>query len=620
MTQRPVDEARAFLERGLLTEAVAILRALEQCTDPDPDVLALLGVARAMQGQLVEAEGYVRAALRVAPHVASLHCNLGNLLREQGRFGEAEACLRQALALRPNYVDARNNLGATQRALGRLDDAEASFRDALRLQPNLASALKNLGALLLTQKRFAEAGPVWAALTRLQPLDLDGQVALAQCLRGCGRLPQAETILSRVLDVAPAHVAALIEQGSTHYASGRFDEAGRSWRSAAALDPQAVEAAHGLGVLAARAGDYADAETHLRRAITPEGPYPEALNSLGDVLRNLGRFEEAESLLRMALELRPAYPEAQVSLAFLLLQTGRPSEGWAAYEARWQVEPWISQARHAHLPPWSGEAIAGKTLLVHAEQGLGDTLQFVRYINALPSGARILLQVQAPLVRLLTSQFAGRTIDIIGPEHRVDHADYQVPLLSLPHRLGGAPADLTAGSRSLTADPQNVAVWRARLSGLQGLRVGLVWAGNPTLTADARRSIGLDALAPLGGIAGLRLVSLQWGAGLRDVPAGLDLYDAAAHVSDLADTAAAIACLDLVIGVDTAVAHLAASLGRPVWLLNRRDTCWRWGPDEGANAWYPTLREYRQVRQGEWSPVVARVCEDLRDAVRRGAV
>ena len=621
MSPRHIGQVRALLSRGLLTEAIALLRIIEAHSASDPDMLSMLGVALAMQGQRTEAEAYLRAALRAAPRVASLHSNLGNLLHEQGRFAEAEASLRRALTLRPDYPDALENLGVTQRALGHLREAETSVRTALRLRPDSATAHRNLSALLVAQGRFAEAIPALSAWARLQPTDAAAQVALAQGHRHCGHLAEAEAILRRILDADPADVAALIEQGSVLHAAGRFAEAEAAWHSAAVRAPGAPQPALGLGILAAEAGRYAPAEAHLRRAIALDPRYPEALNSLGDVLRNVGRFEEAEVALRAALALRPDYPEAQVSLAFLLLQTERFAQGWLLYEARWRVEAWRSRASPARAPSWQGQEPGTGPLLVHAEQGLGDTLQFVRYLRALPSGVRILLQVQAPLVRLLRTSFRDRSVEVVDLAQAADHARYQVPLLSLPRHLGDAEPAGRDGASYLAADPDDVARWRARLTAFEGLRVGLVWAGNPTLAADARRSLTLDVLAPLGRIGGLRLVSLQLGkARLRETPAGLDLYDPTPDLSDLADTAALVTGLDLVISVDTAVAHLAAALGKPVWLLNRHDTCWRWGRSGGCNRWYPTLREYRQTRSGDWGPVIARVADDLLAAVRRGTV
>lgn len=617
MLPRHSEDVRTLLGRGLLAEAIALLRSIESHSGSSPDFLSIMGVALALQGQRAEAETYLRAALRAAPDVASLHSNLGNLLLEQGRFAEAEIALRRALTLRPDYPDAFENLGATQRALGHLDEAETSFRAALRLRPS-PNALRNLGALLTARGRFTEAVPVLEAWARLQPRDPAAALTLAQGYRQGGRAAEAHGILRRLLATDPSNAAARIEQGSVLHAAGRPAEAEAAWRDAAAQAPGSPEPVLGLGVLAAEAGRYAQAEAHLRRALALDPRHGPALNSLGDVLRNLGRFEEAEAALRAALALRPDHAEARVSLAFLLLQTERCAEGWNLYEARWQVEPWRARAGPARVPVWRGEDPGTGLLLVQAEQGLGDTLQFVRYLRALPAGIRILLQVPAPLTRLLRRSFRDRDVTVIDPDQPVEQASYRVAMMSLPRHLGhGDPAGLDGGPY-LEADPEAAALWRARLAPLAGLRVGLVWAGNPTLTADARRSLSPETLAPLGEVAGVRLVSLQMGeAGRRAAAAGLDLYDPTSDLADLADTAALVAGLDLVIGVDTAVAHLAAALGRPVWLLNRHDTCWRWGRAEGCSAWYPTLTEYRQTASGDWASVIARVARDLGEATRQ---
>lgn len=614
-----VDLARGLLRDGLHTEALNRLSEYEQSAGFDLEVASLLGVALALQGRYVEAERYLRAALCGAPEVASLHSNLGNLLREQGRYAEAEVCLCRALELRPGYPDAFDNLGVTQQALGNFKAAEDSFRSALRLQADHGSALRNLGVLLTEQARVSEALPILTMCARRNPGDSVALVTLAQAHRRCGRLRDAEAILDHVLAANLNDVTALIEWGSVLHASGRFAEAEQVWRSAAVLAPDSPEAAFGLGIAAAQAGRYEAAEAALRQAIAARPHYPEALNSLGDVLRNMGRFAESEGYLRAALDGQPAYPAAWISLAFLLLQTGRYVEGWHAYEARWCAEPWLSQVVPATVPIWQGEELGDRSLLVFAEQGLGDTVQFVRYVQDLPLIADVRLQVQAPLVRLIQQSFPGRSVAPLNALCPVDQTGVRVPLLSLPNYLSAASSAPRTEGAYLKADPNDVAAWAARFALLSGLRVGLVWAGNPALTADTRRSIEPELLAPLAQVPGVRYVSLQIGeAQRRATPSDLVLYDAAPDLVDLADTAAAVSCLDLVISVDTVVAHLSAALAKPVWLLNRYDTCWRWGQTEGSSTWYSSLREYRQARPGEWRPVIARVTADLRRAAHHG--
>jgi hypothetical protein len=303
-----------------------------------------------------------------------------------------------------------------------------------------------------------------------------------------------------------------------------------------------------------------------------------------------------------------------------LLLSGRFEEGWKEYEWRWKTKMWSSGAREFSAPLWSGEAIGDRTILLHAEQGIGDTLQFCRYAPLIARGTRIILEVQAPLVRLL-SRLPG-VMQIVARGDNLPPFDVHCPLMSLPLAFGTTLDTIPAATPYLSAAAVLAADWQERLAGLDGLRVGLLWAGAQRLnfpagaTVDRRRSVTLKALAPLGEVSGASFVSLQKdgpAAQAADPPHGLVLHDFTADLHDFEDTAALIVNLDLVISVDTAVAHLAGALGKPVWLLNRFDTCWRWLLNRDDSPWYPTLRQFRQPRSGDWnSPVCA-----ARDALQR---
>jgi len=270
-------------------------------------------------------------------------------------------------------------------------------------------------------------------------------------------------------------------------------------------------------------------------------------------------------------------------------------------------------------PRWEGEPLDGRTLLVHAEQGLGSNIQFCRYLNLIPPGGRLLLAVQPSLVRLLSSLDGPATVMAIGDS--LPRADLRCPMLSLPRVLGtNEVTDIPATIPYLHADPGAVARWQRRVGMLPGLRVGLVWAGNPEdARMDRRRSMPLAALAPLADLPDVSLVSLQMGRAaqaLPDASLGKVVHDWASELDDFAETAALIAALDLVISVDTAVVHLAGALGKPIWLLNRFDTCWRWLLGRDDSPWYPTLRQFRQAEPGKWGDVVARVCAALTERGR----
>jgi hypothetical protein len=337
----------------------------------------------------------------------------------------------------------------------------------------------------------------------------------------------------------------------------------------------------------------------------------------------MGRLDEAAASGRVAVRLGPDSPDGHFNLSLALLALGDLAQGWEEYEWRWKTRL-MQGRRHFPQPQWRGEAAGGRTLLVQAEQGFGDTIQFCRYATlAAARGLRVILEAQKPLVRLLRC-LPG--VDLVveqgdGPPP----FDLQCPMLSMPLAFGTTVGTIPSAASYLEADAALAAAWRARLSAVAGhdLRIGLVWAGNPgselpsMAARDRRRSVAPDLLAPLFGLPGLRFFSLQ-----KDGPAapgGFPLTDFMGGMGDFADTAALVAGLDLVISVDTAVAHLAAALGKPVWLLDRFDHCWRWLAGRRDSPWYPSLRVYRQPRPGDWAPVIAEVVRDLRSLAGRSA-
>jgi Flp pilus assembly protein TadD len=535
-------------------EMRSVRRARRRGDSLDLGVIDLFqrGVVDHQAGRLLEAQAAYRQILTIDPAHADAHNNLGVALRDLGRLAEAEASYREALRLRPNYPEAYSNLGSALRDLGRLAEAEASCREALRLRPNYPEAHNNVGAALGDLGRPAEAEASYREALRLRTNYPEAHNNLGNALRDLGRLAEAEA----------------------------------SYREALRLRPN----------------------------------YPEAHSNLGSALRDLGRLAEAEMSYREALRLRPNYPEAHNNLGNALLLAGRFEEGWKEHEWRWKVKPLSSSARDFSAPLWRGEAIGDRTILVHAEQGLGDTLQFCRYAPLMVCDAGIILEVQAPLVRLL-SRLPG-VMEIFVRGARLPPFDLHCPLMSLPHAFGTTLDTIPVATPYLSADPVLAANWQERLVGLDGLRIGLVWAGGrwlnvPAVAAvDSRRSIALKALAPLGEVSGVSFVSLQKdapAAQAADPPHGLTLYDFTADLHDFEDTAALIVNLDLVISVDTSVAHLAGALGKPVWLLNRFDTCWRWLLNRDDSPWYPTLRQFRQARPGDWNSAVCAT----RDALQR---
>lgn len=442
--------------------------------------------------------------------------------------------------------------------------------------------------------------------------------AAALLAEGCtafaaGRLAAAEAAFRGLTDLLPADAEALSNLGAVLNATQRHAEAETVCRAAVALQPQFWPGWANLGTALHNRQCFGEAITAYAAALRLNPGAVGACTNLGVALVEVGQPEQALAVHAVAVSLAPQDPEVRANHALALLAAGDLAGGFAENEWRWQVPSMLPHGVPG--PAWQGEDPAGRTILVHDEGGFGDTLQFVRYVPLLAArGARVLLRVQPPLVRLLRRVAGPATV--LGRGEAVPEYHLHCPMLSLPHCFGTTLATVPATVPYLAVDAAKAAAWRARLGGGgQGKRVGLVWAGasRPGMAVahamDVRRSLPAASLAALADIPGVRFVSLQKD---QPLPPGLPMADPMPDCADFDDTAAVVAGLDLVIAVDTAVAHLAGGLGRPVWLLSRFDMCWRWLHGRSDSPWYPGLRLYRQPAPGDWGPVLAEVAADLR--------
>ncbi len=447
---------------------------------------------------------------------------------------------------------------------------------------------------------------------------------LANAQLQTGQAANSAETLVRCLRHAPDFSAAHINLASVLLRFGMLDQARAFAESGVQLMPGSPDALLCLAGILHHAGDHAAAVAVYRTALRHAPGHGGALSSLGNTLRAMGRMDEAlaahDRAIAATQENTPDHAVFRFHRATTLLAAGAFAEGWSEYEWRWR--------RPGHPPrfaskPWRGEKLAGRTILLHHEQGLGDTLQFVRYAPLVAEhGGRVILLVQPSLVRLLGA-LPGVT-QVVARGEPLPPFDCHCPLMSLPHAFGTTLNSIPAAPAYLHADPARVAAWREQLRGRLprhgGPYVGLVWAGLPNLDSwearliDQRRSLGPADLAGLACLPCVQFVSLQKDLSPPTI-AGLAMIDVMAGMDDFADTAALVASLDLVISVDTSVAHLAAGLGRPVWLLSRYDGCWRWPRDRSDSPWYPTLRLYRQSRPHDWPEAIARVRCDLEGMV-----
>ncbi len=439
--------------------------------------------------------------------------------------------------------------------------------------------------------------------THVEALFFEGNALMAQ-----GKADAAEACFVRALALEPDAGAVLANLAWLKDQAGLGDEAERFYRRALAVLPENLQIHFNLGLLLKKQKRFEAAELLLRRAVQLAPEAPAGWSNLGVLLACMQRDAEAEQCYRRALELDPDHAKASFNLSYVLLRQGRFAEGWQRLEAR---DDFARLASHFACARWAGQPLAGKSIVIGFEAGQGDMIQFCRYSAVLAQlgAARITLVCHPGLTQLLRSL---PSVDrVYGFDEDVPSGawDYWTVPLSLPHLCGTDAATIPAKLPYLSAEPARMARWAARLP--QGrLRVGLAWKGNPNFENDAERSLpSLDTLAPLGALAGIDWISLQKGAGEADAltpPPGLDLLALGSELHDFADTAAVIAQLDLVISVDTAVAHLTGALGKPCWLLlpgYRAD--WRWLTGRTDSPWYPgTLRLFRQARGGNWDQPV----------------
>jgi tetratricopeptide (TPR) repeat protein len=523
------------------------------------------------------------------------------------RAGDSAAALARLLAT-----------AVQQHRAGRLKEAAAIYHRILKLQPRHPDALHLLGlvrhaagahveALQLVEQAIAAAGNVAAF-----------HVAHGAILTALGRA-EAAAALHRAIAISPEHAEAWNALGNIRQAAGDATAAEDAYRRALTARPDYAEALSNLGSALRAQGRLADAEIVLRQALAVRPDYANALANLGLVLQEQARWTEALDAYDRALAIDPGQPAAHGNRGMLLLLLGRMEEGFAEYEWRWRMPSFATPRRDFARPLWDGHGSADKTLFVHAEQGLGSAIQFVRYAGLAASRCvRVILECQEPLARLFRQSLAGSggpVAEVIVKGEAPPAFDRHAPLMSLPHLLGTTLATVPAAIPYLRADERDVAQWTARLATAAGPRVGLVWAGNRRHENDRNRSMPAASLATLVARCDASFFSLQVPASADDLaafPAGR-LTDLAPHLPDFAATAAALHALDLVISVDTAVVHLAGALGRPAWLLLPFVPEWRWLLDRQDSPWYPSLRLFRQASPGDWSGVLDQIAEVLRD-------
>lgn len=635
-------------QQGQMQNALALYqRVLDVAPDNFPALFSL-GTLFGQARRLEEAANYFAKAAAVEPKDFSAHFNLGMALEQLGRLEEALASYSNAAALKPDYANIYNNLGNVQKILHRYDNALANYDKALALNQNLADVHNNRGNLLIDLQRYEEALASYQKAIALKPDFAVAYYNLGNLFNKLGRHDEALSCYDKVIAIHPGYAAAYNNRGLILQEKfKRYDEALASFDKAISVQQTFVEAYYNRGVLLSEMGKLEDAVSSYDMAISLNPGNPIVYNNRGNALRGLQRHEESLSNFNKAIALKPDFAEAYYGRGVVFCDTGRINqamddynkalslrrdypeanfnkgvfelllgnfeEGWPLYEWRWVVNQQNLGKDYGGRTLWlGGQPLTGKTILVCPEQGLGDFIQFVRYVPLIEAlGANVILEVYpalVPLIRTLKGAFK-----IITKGDALPDVDYYCPIMSLPLALKTTIGTIPNEVPYLSTSPQKQIEWQRRLGPKVKPRVGLVWAGSSFHKNDSNRSIPLRQLSSVLDLD-IEFHSLQKEIRADDetilVKSSMHAHQQA--LSDFADTAALVAEMDLVIAVDTSVAHLAGAMAKPVWILLPYVPDYRWLWERNDSPWYPTARLFRQERLGDWAGVIDKVVAELK--------
>jgi tetratricopeptide (TPR) repeat protein len=642
-----MQTATGHHQAGRLIEAEAGYRDVLAHAPGHPDALHMLGVLAIQGGRYGVAVDLLRQAIRLTPQHAPCHNSLGNALKSLGRVDEAIAAYRRAVELRPDFAEAQENLGYALQSREMFREAIACHQRSLTLRPGNAHGHYNLGNLFLVSGEFAQARDSYRHALDLRPDLAEAQLTLGNALHSLGQPDEALACYQRAVELRPDFAEAWNCIGLVHAERYRYEDAmgclqraltiqpdyAEGWqtigtlyeardmhekalecfRRSVALKPDFSTAHNNIGNSLLQLGDLQGAMEAYRRALTLDPHFADALSNLGNLLRTMGRLDESLDYSARALQLRPDWPDAQWNRAMTLLLAGDYAAGWKLAESRWGFADPRRVRRSFSQPLWLGNSpLAGRTILLHHEQGLGDTLQMLRYAPLLArQGARVITLVPISLAGIAAS-VPGVT-SVVAEGAALPPFDFHCPFMSLPLALRTVLTTVPDTVPYLFATGETSVAWGQRLGPAGRRRIGLVWSGSVTHKNDRHRSIGARRIQPLLDFDA-QFISLQKEYRAEDATLTGErgpIRDFSAELQDFAQTAALIANLDLVISVDTSVAHLAGGMGKPVWVLLPYAPDYRWMLGCANSPWYPTARLFRQPTFGDWDSVIGDVVRAL---------
>ncbi|MHC4431240.1 MAG: tetratricopeptide repeat protein [Planctomycetota bacterium] len=549
----------------------------------------------------------------------ALH-SLGILTYQRGQYDVAADLVGRAVTSNAKVPQFHNTLGVILEAQGRPEEALDAYEQAVSLKADYAEAYHNMAIALQSQGRYAQAIEKCEKANLIDPDHAEPHNTMGFALQAQGRLNDATESYRKATELKPNYAEAYNHLGVALNQLGRHDEAVENFEQALRIDPDYAEAYNNLGIVLKERGRLAEAIADYEQAIRLEPHFFEAYYNLGNALTAQGCCDEAIENYQHAIEIKPGYAQAHWNRSHAYLLKGEFVKGWQEYEWRRNTELGIFTYPHRHRGPrWDGSDFSGKRLLVHCEQGLGDSLQFMRYLPMVKArGGVVIFEVWKSLHGVLQDSKGFDELSELSVERKTDvDFDLHISLMDLPAVFGTTLDTIPAEVPYVTADSLKVKAWRDRLDGAS-FNVGIVWAGSPKHGNDHNRSCRLELFAPLASIDGVKLYALQKGEAATEVgrlSQAVTIHNLSQDLDDFGDTAAAVENLDLVISVDTAAAHLAGAMGKPTWVLLPFAPDWRWMLERTDSPWYPTMRLLRQEEWGDWTCVFQEMTEQLRTLV-----
>ena len=650
-----LEKAYSSFERGDFVQTAELCQELLDAEGEQAPTIYLLGLIAQRMSEFDRARNYFQRAIELEPQNHSYLAALAEIFSQMGDTARAIDCWQKVIHLNPTKAVAYYNLANLYYANDKSHQAEKNYRRALKINSDLVEAHYNLGNLFLDQKRYPEASDAYLEALVHRPDCVEAHFNLGIVLMEQRRFEEAIDRFNKVIGINPSAVAAYYNMGCIFLELNNFEKAALSYQQAVALKPDFVEAYNNLGNACleikrkeeaeqcfrkaiALKPDYADGHYNLgkvlqerfefeaaldcyRRALEINPEYSKAYNNSGKIFHDMGNIRQAVSLYHKALDIQPDYAEARFNLATSELLLGHFKSGWESYESRFHRAEWRQVYPYRFdLPRWEGQPLDGKTIYVHSEQGLGDILQFVRYLPKVKSfGGHVILETIKPLLSICRRMTSIDQVVEPQPDGRPAVGfDYYIPLLSLPALFGTNLETIPSQVPYLSTTEADLQRWRPRISE-KGLRVGLVWAGTST---DPRRACPLGWFTPLTRLKNVHFYGLQKGIAAEQVevdglPEGMRMVNLGQEFEDFSDTAAVVDQMDLVISIDTSVAHLAGAMGKRLWVLLPDVPDWRWLLNRNDSPWYPSARLFRQIRPGDWQPVIQEIADALVELIRR---